>query len=159
MANFNLNKVIIGGRITADPELRQTQSGIPVCSFTVAVNRRTSSDGAQQADFINVIAWRNQAEFVCRFFRKGSSICVIGSIQTRSWTDQNNQKRYSTEVVADEINFVDAKGESPTGRQPSEARNNASQYTPESYGTPSFSSQDGDAPKFEDIPNDDDLPF
>ncbi len=157
MANFNLNKVIIGGRLTADPELRQTSSGIPVSSFTVAVNRRTSTEGAQQADFINVIAWRNQAEFLCRFFRKGSSICVVGSIQTRSWTDQNNQKRYSTDVVADEINFVDAKGESPVGRQPS-ARP-ASQYTPESYGNPSFSSQDDDAPRFEDIPNDDDLPF
>lgn len=155
MANFNLNKVIIGGRLTADPEIRQTSSGIPVCSFSVAVNRRTSAEGAQQADFINVVAWRNQAEFVCRFFRKGSSICVIGSIQTRSWTDQNNQKRYATDVVADEINFVDSKGESPVGTQ---ARNNAS-YTPESYGTPSFSSQDADAPRFEDIPNDDDLPF
>ena len=157
MANFNLNKVILGGRLTADPELRQTSSGIPVCSFSVAVNRRTSADGAQQADFINVIAWRNQAEFLCRFFRKGSSICIVGSIQTRNWTDQNNQKRYSTEVVADEINFVDSKGESPAGRQPS-ARP-ASQYTPESYGNPSFSSQDDDAPRFEDIPNDDDLPF
>lgn len=157
MANFNLNKVILGGRLTSDPELRQTSSGIPVSSFTVAVNRRTSAEGAQQADFINVIAWRSQAEFVFRFFRKGSSICVIGSIQTRSWTDQNSQKRYSTEVVADEINFVDAKGESPAGRQPS-ARP-ASQYTPESYGNPSFSSQDDDAPRFEDIPNDDDLPF
>lgn len=156
MANFNLNKVIIGGRLTADPEIRQTSSGIPVCSFSVAVNRRTSAEGAQQADFINVVAWRNQAEFVCRFFRKGSSICVIGSIQTRSWTDQNNQKRYATDVVADEINFVDSKGESPAGGQ---ARAGASQYTPESYGTPSFSSQDADAPRFEDIPNDDDLPF
>ena len=157
MANFNLNKVIIGGRLTADPELRQTSSGIPVSSFTVAVNRRTSTEGAQQADFINVIAWRNQAEFLCRFFRKGSSICVVGSIQTRSWTDQNNQKRYSTDVVADEINFVDSKGESPAGKQT--GARPASQYTPESYGTPSFSSQDEDAPRFEDIPNDDDLPF
>ena len=157
MANFNLNKVILGGRLTADPELRQTSSGIPVCSFSVAVNRRTSAEGAQQADFINVIAWRNQAEFLCRFFRKGSSICVVGSIQTRSWTDQNNQKRYSTDVVADEINFVDSKGESPAGKQTGTRL--ASQYTPESYGNPSFSSQDEDAPRFEDIPNDDDLPF
>ncbi len=153
MANFNLNKVIIGGRLTADPELKQTSSGITVCTFSVAVNRRTSAEGAQQADFINVVAWRNQAEFVSRFFRKGSSICVIGSIQTRSWTDQNNQKRYATDVVADEINFVDSKGESPA------SRGGNAQYTPESYGTPSFSNQDADAPRFEDIPNDDDLPF
>ena len=153
MANFNLNKVIIGGRLTADPELKQTSSGITVCTFSVAVNRRTSGEGAQQADFISVVAWRQQAEFVSRFFRKGSSICVIGSIQTRSWTDQNNQKRYATDVVADEINFVDSKGESPA------ARGAGAQYTPESYGAPSFSSQDADAPRFEDIPNDDDLPF
>ncbi len=153
MANFNLNKVIIGGRLTADPELKQTSSGITVCTFSVAVNRRTSAEGAQQADFINVVAWRNQAEFVSRFFRKGSSICVIGSIQTRSWTDQNNQKRYATDVVADEINFVDSKGESPA------SRGGNAQYTPESYGAPSFSTQDADAPRFEDIPNDDDLPF
>lgn len=159
MANFNLNKVILGGRLTADPELRQTTSGIPVCSFTVAVNRRTSSEGSQQADFINCQAWRQTAEFLSRYFRKGSSICVIGSIQTRSWTDQSNQKRYSTEVVADEINFVDAKGESPVGRQSAAPSVGASQYTPESYGAPSFSSQDEDAPRFEDIPNDDDLPF
>ena len=158
MANFNLNKVILGGRLTADPELRQTTSGIPVCSFTVAVNRRTSSENSQQADFITCQAWRQTAEFLSRYFRKGSSICVIGSIQTRTWTDQNNQKHYATEVVADEINFVDSKGESPAGRQSAPSAG-ASQYTPESYGTPSFSSQNADAPRFEDIPNDDDLPF
>ena len=159
MANFNFNKVILGGRLTGDPELKTTQSGISVTSFSVAVNRRYSgaADQQPQADFINVVAWRQKAEFVSRYFRKGSSICVVGSLQTRSWTDRNGQKRYATEVVADEINFVDSKGESPAGRQPS-ARP-ASQYTPESYGNPSFSSQDDDAPRFEDIPNDDDLPF
>ena len=151
MANFNLNKVIIGGRLTADPELRQTSSGIPVSSFTVAVNRRTSTEGAQQADFINVIAWRNQAEFLCRFFHKGSSICVVGSIQTRSWTDQNNQKRYATEVVADEINFVDSRGDSAGASQ--------SSYTPDAYSAPSFSSDLASAPKFEELKTDDDLPF
>ncbi len=156
MANFNFNKAILGGRLTADPELKQTQSGVPVCSFTVAVNRRFQSKDseAQQTDFINVVAWRQQAEFVTRYFRKGSSICVVGNIQTRNWTDNQGQKRYATEVIADEINFVDSKGEGPS------AQNGGfgSSYTPDSYA-PSFSSQTEAAPKFEEMSNDDDLPF
>lgn len=151
MANFNFNKVILGGRLTADPELKTTQSGIPVTSFSIAVNRRASkaADGQQQADFINCVAWRQQAEFITRFFRKGSSICVVGTIQTRNWTDQQGQKRYVTEVVVDEASFVDSKGEAPAG---------GSAYTPGSYQTPGFSSDAG-APHFEEMANDDDLPF
>ena len=153
MANFNLNKVILGGRMVRDPELRQTSSGIPVTSFSIAVNRKYTSQhdsatGGPTADFINVVAWRSQAEFVCKYFRKGSSICVVGSIQTRSWEDKNGQKQYGTDVVADEINFVDSKNENP-----------ASGYTQTSYAAPSFSSGEGEAPKFEEISNDDDLPF
>ena len=85
MANFNFNKVILGGRLTADPELKTTPSGVSVTSFTVAVNRRyqAKESGESQADFINVTAWRQTAEFVTRFFRKASSICIVGSIQTR----------------------------------------------------------------------------
>ncbi len=157
MANFNLNKVILGGRMVADPELKQTQSGVPVVSFRIAVNRRFQSKDAQgqsQADFIDIVAWRQQAEFVSRYFRRGSSICVVGSIQTRSWTDQQGQKRYATEVVADEINFVDAKGEGGGyGNAP------AGQYTPDAYGAPAYSSGAAAAPKFEEISGDDDLPF
>jgi len=155
MANFNFNKVILGGRITADPELRQTNSGIPVTTFTVAVNRRSSKDDSQQtADFINCVAWRSTAEFVSRYFRKGSSICVVGSIQTRSWTDQQGQKRYATEVVIDEANFVDAKSENGGARQGS------APYTPETFGAaPAFSNDPGSSPKFEEMSNDDDLPF
>ena len=153
MANFNLNKVILGGRLVRDPELRQTSSGIPVTSFSSAVNRRYSSQDSttdeQTADFINIVAWRNRAEFVCKYFRKGSSICVVGAIQTRSWTDANGQKQYATDVVADEVNFVDSKNENP-----------AASYAQGSYTTPSFSSgEEGEAPKFEEISNDDDLPF
>lgn len=111
MSSLNLNEVILGGHLTSDPELQQTQSGIPVCSFSVAVNRRRSGEGKQEVDFINCQAWRTTAEFLCRYFRKGSAICLVGTIQTRSWTDQNNQKRYSTEVVADKISFVDSRGE------------------------------------------------
>lgn len=164
MANFNFNKVILGGRLTSDIELKTTQSGISVTSFTVAVNRRYTSGAEQQpqADFINVVAWRQQAEFVSRYFRKGSSICVVGSLQNRSWTDQNGQKRYTTEVVADEINFVDAKGESPASRQGGAAPYGAAPaapYTPASYGGSSYAGASDNAPRFEEMSNEDDLPF
>ena len=151
MANFNLNKVILGGRLTADPELKQTPNGVPVVSFSIAVNRRFGSGGQQQADFFNVTAWRATAEFVSRYFHKGSSICVVGSIQNRTWTDQNGQKRYATDIIADEVQFVDARGEGSNGAPAQGA------YTPDAY-TPSYSSS-GMAPKFEEIKTDDDLPF
>ena len=108
MANFNLNKVILGGRLTSDVELKQTQGGIPVAQFSIAVNRKYQKDSQQETDFISCVAWRSTAEFISRYFKKGSSICVVGSIQVRSW-DQNGQKRYATEVVIDEATFVDSK--------------------------------------------------
>ena len=163
MANLNLNKVILCGRLTATPELRQTPTGVMVTSFTVAINRRFTNrndDGqnAQTADFINVTAWRQSAEFVCKYFQKGSSICVVGSIQTRSWTDQQGNKRYATDVVADEINFVDSKGEGSA---------NGGGYMPSAYSEPQYStpagqapaSQGGAAPQFETLEGDDELPF
>ena len=123
MANFNFNKVIIGGRLTTDPELKTTAAGVCVTTITVAVNRkRYSKDSEQQADFINVTVWRQQAELVSKYFHKGSSICIVGSLQTRSWTDNNGVKRYATDVVADEVNFVDSKGESSSAK--------AASYTP-----------------------------
>ena len=153
MANFNFNKVILGGRLTADPELKQTQSGIPVVSFSIAVNRRyQSKDAPQQTDFFNVTAWRATAEFVSKYFRKGSSICITGSIQNRTWTDQQGQKRYATDIVADEVMFVDS-------RQESSGAPAAPQYTPDAYSAPSFSTPAASAPKFEEVKTDDDLPF
>lgn len=153
MANFNFNKVILGGRLTADPELKQTQSGIPVVSFSIAVNRRyQSKDAPQQTDFFNVTAWRATAEFVSKYFRKGSSICVTGSIQNRTWTDQQGQKRYATDIVADEVMFVDS-------RQESSGIPAAPQYTPDAYSAPSFSTPAASAPRFEEVKTDDDLPF
>ena len=153
MANFNFNKVILGGRLTADPELKQTQSGIPVVSFSIAVNRRyQSKDAPQQTDFFNVTAWRATAEFVSKYFRKGSSICVTGSIQNRTWTDQQGQKRYATDIVADEVMFVDS-------RQDSTGSSVAPQYTPDAYSAPSFSTPAASAPRFEEVKTDDDLPF
>ena len=151
--SLNLNKVVLAGRMTADPELKQTTSGISVLSFTIAVNRRFTSrsneQGESQADFINVVAWRQTAEFISKYFRKGSAICVTGSIQTRNWQDQQGQRRYATEVVADEAMFVESRG------------GDASQgsYSPDNYQAPSFSSNPGSAPNFEDHNTDDDLPF
>ncbi len=115
MANFNLNKVILGGRLTGDPVLKVTPTGVQVCNFAVAVNRRFTdkATGKSEADFFNCTAWRQTAEFVSRYFRKASSICVVGSIQTREWVDQTGQKRFATEIVVDEACFVDAKSEMP----------------------------------------------
>lgn len=114
MANFNLNKVILGGRMTADPVLKVTPSGVQVCDFSIAVNRRFAEKkgGEKAADFFNVTCWRQTAEFVSRYFRKASSICVVGSIQTRVW-EKDGVKHYATEIVADEAYFVDAKNEMP----------------------------------------------
>ena len=158
MANFNFNKVIIGGRITADPELKNTPSGISVTSFTIAVNRRFGSKSGEDnaADFINVTAWRQTAEFITRYFRKASSICIVGTLQNRNWTDNNGVKHYATEVVADEAFFVDAKNESPFAQ-----RETAQPYIPESYGAPAYATPAASAemPKFEEIGDDEDLPF
>lgn len=145
MANFNLNKVILGGRLTADVELKQTQSGVPVCTFTIAINRRTGQN--QETYFIRCQAWRATAEFISRYFRKGSSICVIGFIQPREWTDANGQKRYSTEIVVEEAVFVDSKNDAPAA----EAQSGA--YMPPAYTEPA------EQPKFELVNDDDNLPF
>ena len=139
MANFNLNKVILGGRLTADPELKQTPQGVSVTQFNLAVNRKPVKDKETQTDFISCVAWRQTADFICRFFKKGSSICISGSVQTRTWNDQQNNKRYATEIVIDEAYFVDSKVECSTNE-----------------GTPTFTSSQAN---FEEIPADDDLPF
>ena len=118
MANFNINKSIIGGRLTSDVELKQTPSGISVCAFSVAVNRRASQEGEQKTDFISCVAWRKTAEFISNYFRKGSSICVVGNIQTRNWTDMNGNKRYATEVIVDEALFVDSKSDAQLNAAP-----------------------------------------
>lgn len=156
MSALNLNKVVLAGRLTADPELKQTTSGVSVLSFTLAVNRRFSrnANGEQnepQADFISMVAWRQTAEFISKYFRRGSAICVTGSIQTRNWQDAQGQKRYATEVVVDEAMFVDSRNESGS---------NQGTYVPDAYNTASsFSSNQGSTPNFEELNTDDDLPF
>lgn len=140
MANFFINKVILGGRLTADVELKQTPSGVSVCSFSLAVNRKTGKDKEAQTDFIDCQAWRQTAEFIARYFRKGSSLCVVGSIQKRSWKDQQGNNRYATEVIVDEALFVDSKNEAQG-----------------TDSAPAFSAPA--EPQYEAISADDDLPF
>lgn len=137
------NKVILIGNLTADPELKQTQGGLSVCSFNIAVNRRFKAEGQQDCDFISIVAWRQQAEFVTRYFKKGQAILVCGQIQTRSYTDKQNNKRTAVEVVADEVSFVGSK-ESST-----EAKSEA--YVPSAYTS--------NSQNFEDIPTEEGLPF
>lgn len=112
MANFNFNKIMLGGRLTADPENKQTTDGTSVTTFTIAVNRRTTaSDGKQIADFFKVIAWRSLADFAYKFFHRGSAIFITGELQNRSYIDREGTKRYISEIIAAEIQFVDSKSE------------------------------------------------
>ncbi|MEG1925237.1 MAG: single-stranded DNA-binding protein [Ruthenibacterium sp.] len=109
-----LNLIVVMGRLTADPELRQTTSGIATCSFTVAVDRSFAKKGEERkADFINVVAWRQAAEFVCKYFHKGNMIAVDGSLQTRNYEDKTGAKRTAFEVVANNINFTGEKAATP----------------------------------------------
>ena len=111
-----MNKVIITGNLTKDPEKRSTQQGTSVTSFTVAVQRRfKNQNGNYEADFINCVAWRGTADFVAQYFSKGSRIGVVGSIQTRSYEDNSGNKRYITEVIADEVEFDGGKKQERTG--------------------------------------------
>lgn len=113
-----MNKVVLVGNLCKDPEARTTQSGISVTSFTVAVQRRYKKDGEQQADFINCVAWRGTADFVAKYFQKGSKIGLSGSIQTRTYDDANGVRKYVTEVLADDVEFVTSKAQKEN--QPSE---------------------------------------
>lgn len=113
-----LNKVILMGRLTADPELKHTPSNVAVCSFSLAVGRSWSKD---ETDFIDIVAWRNTAEFVARYFVKGQQMALSGRLQTRMWEDKSGNKRKSVEVVADEVFFADSKKErSAAGNAPRE---------------------------------------
>lgn len=102
-----LNKAILMGRLTADPELKHTQNNIPVTSFTLAVDRTFGKE--KQTDFLDIVAWRNTAEFVSKWFSKGMLVAVSGRMQTRIWEDKQGNKRKTTEVVADEVFFAEGK--------------------------------------------------
>jgi single-strand DNA-binding protein len=145
------------GRLTRDPELRYTQNSTPVTSFTLAVDRggrRSSDPNAQTADFIDIVAWSSTAEFVCKWFRKGLLVAVVGRIQTRKWTDNEGRTRTAFEVVADEVHFAEPKREStPAGGYGSGAFASPAKAAPQA-GAPA--PDDG----FSDITaEDDELPF
>lgn len=143
-----LNCVAIMGRLVADPELKTTGSGVSVCSFTIAVDRNFVKNGEErQTDFIDIVAWRNNAEFISRYFHRGSMIAIEGTLQSRNYEDKNGNKRKSTEVVVNNVSFCGSKSESGTG-----TREGSPMYQP----APSFATADeGD---FKEIPEDD-LPF
>ena len=169
-----INKVILMGRITADPELKTTNTGVSVTSFTIAVDRSYVKQGEERkADFINIVCWRSTAEFVCRYFGKGAMIAVVGEIQTRTYQAQDGSNRYVTEVVADSVSFTGEKRENnqqqnyqqqgynnypANGQQYQQAPQQAPQpqqgYTQQGY-VPNPSYQQG----FADMPTDSDLPF
>ena len=151
-----LNRAILMGRLVADPELRQTPNGVSVVSFRIAVDRNYSSrSGDRQTDFIDIVAWRQTAEFVSRYFSKGKMIIVEGSIQTRNYEDKNGNKRTAVEVVADNVQFGESKSAS-SGGQSSYAAPSPAQVPSE----PNVSYASGDAGDFSEMPEDsDDLPF
>jgi single-strand DNA-binding protein len=170
-----MNKVILMGRLTADPQLRQTQSGISSCRFTVAVNRQfvDKNTGERQADFITCVAWRQTAEFVSRYFHKGSMICVEGSLRTGSYTDRNHPDvtHYTTDVYVDNVEFTGSKSESGTGGYSAPANqsnnyNNGYQAPPQQQAAPqqpvaqnNDSMSYGNLSDFEEILSDGDVPF
>lgn len=142
MASYN--KVILMGRITADPELKQTPSGVSVTNFTLAVDRKYNKGEEKQADFITIIAWRHTADFITKYFTKGSAILIEGELQTRSWTDQQGNKRYATEVVASVAAFCEAKHSAETNSLP-----------PTQNGAQARDF----APQWEELDSDEPLPF
>ncbi len=152
MANFNLNKVILGGRITTDIELRTTPSGVSVVSFLVAVNRRgaVKPGDEQKSDFFSCIAWRGTAEFISRYFRKGSAICVIGAIENNNWTDDKGMQHYGDRVMVDEAYFVDSKADAPGGAA-------VAKPDPVMYKSPAM--EQGGYSQLEPLANEDELPF
>lgn len=151
-----LNKIIIMGRLTRDPELRRTQNGTPVAGFTLAVDRdfKDKQTGERAADFIDVVAWRQTGEFVSRYFTKGRMAVVEGRLQIRDWTDKEGGKRRSAEVVADSVYFGDSKREEGSGGQGG--------YPNSGYSAPSdgYSAQPGPGSEFAELTTDGgDLPF
>lgn len=152
-----INAAVIMGRLTADPELRQTQSGISVTRFSVAVERPYSKDGERQTDFLDVVAWRNTADFVCRYFVKGQMIAISGSIQARTYTDRDGNRRKSVEIVADGVSFCEDKPERKAQTYDAEPVS-AEPAKPPEKPEPRYQQQSMD--DFVDVPmSDDDLPF
>jgi len=157
-----LNSVILMGRLTEDPELKTTTNNVSVVSFTIAVERSYAKQGFErQTDFINVVAWRNTAEFISRYFRKGQLMAIQGSLQVRDYTDKEGNKRRVYEVVADNVHFADSKKDNNSYGGNSYSDNNGSYNSaPPAQQNAPVSFSNADAGDFEEIiTDDDDLPF
>ena len=147
-----LNKVVLMGRLTRDPELRYTPSNVAVATFSIAVDRNYAKPGEQrQTDFINIVAWRTTAEFVSKYFTKGQLVALCGKLQTRTWDDAEGKKHYVTEVVADEVFFAEGKRDNTGASQGYTTAPQAQTVAPQA---PMQSNDD-----FAAMPDDDDLPF
>lgn len=155
---MSFNKVILVGNLTAQPELKTTNTGLAVCNFSLAVNRKFAKQGEQSVDYINICTWRASAEFVGKYAKKGNSLLVCGSLQTRNYTNAQGQKVYVTEVVADEVSFAGNNNAPTNGGQPrvSVPQTNGNGYVPNAYGSPNFANN---SPNFEELPDSDGLPF
>ena len=140
MSCLNINEVRIAGRLVNDPEMKTTTNGTPVVSFRVAMNRPKRDEQTDEADFATVVAWKQRAEFVSKYFRKGMAIYIEGCLKSRTWDDQSGNKRYALEVLATRISFIDSKKD-------------GSDVEDIPY---SFSQTEGN---FEEIEGDDDFPF
>lgn len=146
---MGLNVVALIGRLVADPELRHTPNGVATCTFRIAADRSYSKDGERKADFIDIVTWRQTAEFVCKYFHKGSMIAVNGSIQTRNYEDKNGNKRTAFEVVAEGVHFASTAREAPKVD---------AQRTPEPFKT-NAAAADVQQDDFAVIDDSEDLPF
>ncbi len=153
MANFNMAKIILGGRITTDVELKTTPSGVSVVSFSIAVNRRgaVKPGEEQKSDFFSCVAWRGTAEFITRYFRKGSAICVFGTIENNNWTDERGVTHYGNRVTVDEAYFVDSKSDN-AGGMPAAVKPEPGLYT-------SPAMEQGGYGQLEPLSDDAELPF
>lgn len=152
---MSFNKCILVGNLTADPELKTTNTGLAVCNFSLAVNRKFAKQGEQSVDYINICTWRASAEFVGKYAKKGNSLLVCGSLQTRNYTNAQGQKVYVTEVVADEVSFAGNNNAPTNGGQPrvSVPNANGNGYVPSAYGGANQQNA------FDELPDSDGLPF
>lgn len=162
-----LNNVLLMGRLTRDPEFRQTTSGVAVCRFSVAVDRKFSNKetGERDADFIDCEAWRNTAEFISRYFFKGSMILVEGQLRNNNWTDDNGVKHYGMKTLVDSVSFCGSKAESNGQQQAQQSNTYAAAGTPQQAQRPTAAAPAaepltiGDLGEFEEILGDEMPPF
>lgn len=149
-------RVIVMGRLTSDPELRNTQSNVPVTSFSIAVNRSyTTKTGERPTDFFNIVAWRSQAEFICKYFKKGNCILIDGRLENREFDDRNGVRQRITEIIAENVSFT---GEKPVNSQPKPA-SNVTSFMNDEQQTKANSFSNLDSGSFEELEGDEDLPF